>query len=185
VINELFFSPFYGQYKIKNYKELVSVIEKNLDSFDSHCNWNSNCNVDVKYIDNYDFIIPFIEPCIKQFCEDIDRKLYIEFYGRPWISSYSYESFQEVHQHGDSDLSCVFFMNSGIDFAKFYFLNRHGNDFSDVWIREIFSNEMADTFFPDVTEGDLIIFPSHLLHGVGVHKSEELRKSLAFNMRIK
>lgn len=184
MINSLFFNPFYGQYKVKDYEKLVSTIDANLDNFDSDCGWNTNCNVDVKYIDDYNFIIPFIEPCLKQFGDDINRKLCFQFQGRPWISSYTYGSFQEVHQHGDSDLSCVFFMNSGIDFAKFYFLDRHSNDFSDIWVRDIFLNEMSDTFFPNISSGDLIIFPSHLFHGVGMHKSKTIRKTLAFNMSL-
>lgn len=184
MLNKLFLGPFYGHYKVENHRELSSIISKKIENVEDYNGWNQNCNVQVKMVDDLNFIVPYVKPLLRQFSEELESKINFEFVGGGWVSCYNKGGFQEVHQHSHSDVSVVYFMNSEKDFAKFYFLDRHSNDFSDSWIRKVFPTQLTDTFFPNIEEGDLLIFPSHIFHGVSIHKSNVLRKTFAFNMDI-
>jgi hypothetical protein len=184
VLNRLFFGPFYGQYKVENHENLTSLINDKLKTTEDYHGWNNNCNVQVKMLDNIEFAIPYFKPCLKQFCDELNAKINVDIVESGWVSCYNVGSYQEVHQHCNCDISMVYFLNSGEGFSNFYFLDRHSNDYSDAWIRKVFPKEMSDTFTPSISAGDLIIFPSHLYHGVTIHKSDVTRKTLALNMNI-
>ena len=184
MLHNLFMSPFYGRYKVENHKELTSALSKTAEDVEDYYGWNQHCNVQVKMIQDFEFALPYLKPYLFQFSDELGVKLDYAFVDSAWVSCYNKGGFQEVHQHANSDISVVYCMNSGIDFAKFYFIDRHCNDFSDAWIRKVFPTELRDTHFLEVEEGDLLIFPSHLLHGVSVHKSDTVRKTFAFNMNI-
>jgi hypothetical protein len=191
VLNRLFYGPFFGQYKVPKYKELISKLEERLeDSSNRPCGWNDLCSVDVKMLDDISWIQSYISPCLKRFSDDIGVKINYQLDAGGWISCYNKGGFQESHQHFQ-DVSAVFIMNSGENFAQFYFLDRHSSDYPDAWLRKVFPQQECgssmtaqDTYRPKLSTGDLILFPSHIYHGVSVHKSDIMRKTFAFNMYI-
>lgn len=191
MLNKLFYGPFFGQYRVPKYKELISKLNDRVDSSPNRSvGWNDLCSVDVTMLNDITWIEPYIKPCLKRFSDDIGVKINYQTDAGGWISCYNKGGFQEAHQHYQ-DVSAVFIMNSGENFAQFYFLDRHSSDYPDAWRDKVFpkqecgsSTTAQDSYRPKLSTGDLILFPSHLYHGVSVHKSDIVRKTFAFNMYI-
>ena len=67
------------------------------------------------------------------------------------------------------------------NFAQFYFHHRHHSDWSEEW---------RSLFFPESRvylrgeKGQVLFFPSHMMHGVTPHNSDKLRKTVAFNIKL-
>ena len=94
---------------------------------------------------------------------------------------YKRNYFQEVHDHGSVDISSVFFANDGVDFGKFFFIDRNSCNFSEIY-EELIS--YTNYHQPTVKKGDIIFFSSHILHGVSSHENDEIRKTLSVNFKL-
>ena len=99
-----------------------------------------------------------------------------------WRTSYKRGGFQEIHDHLPSDLSGVIFLDDiEDDFGQFYFHHRHHSEWSAEW---------RSLFFPESRlhlkgkRGQVLFFPSHMLHGVTIHRSDKLRRTVAFNIKL-
>ena len=42
--------------------------------------------------------------------------------------------------------------------------------------------KLSNIYYPEVKAGDVILFPSHMLHGVSPHGSDTVRKTFSFNV---
>jgi len=127
-----------------------------------------------------------LENEIKKHMNKINEKLeyVIE---RPWYNVYKKGNFQEPHTHlGTSNgvaLSCVYCIKESD--AELYFFNPQYNVHKLSGIRSIFnSDNYKEHFIPDMKEGNLIIFPSYLYHGVSPQKHDTERITIAVNIRV-
>ena len=79
--------------------------------------------------------------------------------------------YQEAHDHSPSIVSGIYYLQ--LDSLPATFLNPSGTD-----------SVLPNTFpnYLNIQEGDLIIFPSHLMHSVKRSGSENLRVSYSFNI---
>jgi len=104
-----------------------------------------------------------------------------------WINSYSKGDSQEVHTHvsGTSPyvctFSCAYFVQYEKEDAKFMFFDpdqtKHLGNYSKYY-------PTVATWLPEITEGDIIIFPSHQHHQVGIHQSNNTRITVSANFAI-
>ena len=182
-VNRIFPLDFFIKIRPPNFKEILSEVNKieskvDLNEKNDH-SWGSNCNVKTVSLDK-DAWIPFLNPAIKQFSGQVGINHLVSI-DAPWINFYKRNYFQEVHHHVNSDFATVLFLNSGENFAKFYFHNRLAGLIPPK-IKTLAS--MGDSCFPPVEPGDMLFFPSYLLHGVTPHRSDEIRKTLSFNITI-
>lgn len=101
-----------------------------------------------------------------------------------WINVYMKGDSQEVHTHcGGSNptFSCAYFMqyDPKVD-AKFIFYDpsqeKHLGNFSGHY-------PCLNTWFPDVKEGDIIIFPSYIQHQVDVQREQSERITISANFK--
>ena len=99
----------------------------------------------------------------------------------PWLNLQKKGYYQEIHDHAGLDISSVFFANDGIDFGKFFFVDRHSCNFSEEY-EDLIS--YTNHHQPSVKRGDIIFFSSHLLHGVSSHENDEIRKTLSVNFKL-
>ena len=74
-----------------------------------------------------------------------------------------------------------FISNTGEDFAEFYFYDKNTAEIPDVVKNYM---KMPDIHTPKLEAGDVIVFPSHLLHGVTMHRSDVRRRTLSTNFSI-
>lgn len=96
--------------------------------------------------------------------------------GRAWFEESSYGNFHDPHMHGSVGYSSVCYLTydkSAHTATKFIspFVNFHNGD--------------SVIYTPDVTEGDMIFFPSSILHYTLPNKTYKARKILSYNMSVK
>ena len=100
-----------------------------------------------------------------------------------WKNTYHRYYHQEQHDHLGYELSFVIFMNdSQENAARLYFVNERIRVTSPSWID--MSTLMGDNFSIEERKGDIIFFPSHMLHGVTPHKSDNPRITISGNISI-
>jgi len=182
MINIPFPSEFYTVFPAPNADELISVIDEvcNTKQVDNDFfEWGKLCKVDripLLWQDFIDLYRPSMDIFCKKFNKDIKYTMY-----NPWINLYKRGYYQEIHDHAGHDISSVFFVNNGVDFGKFFFMDRHSCNFSDVYEDLIsYSNQLK----PNIKKGDIIFFSSHLLHGVSSHENDDIRKTLSVNFNL-
>lgn len=181
-MNIVFISNFYAKYQAPNAKELIEVIngydESDIDN--SKFGWGDLCSSNKIPLEASD-IISLLEPNFDLFAEELDLKFHYNI-DDPWINLYKRGDHQELHGHYPSHMSCVFFANSGEGFSKFYFKDRNNTNLHPK-IGDLVG--YIDEHMIEYKEGDILFFPSHMLHGVSPHNSSVVRKTLSFNFDIK
>lgn len=181
----IFQSNFIIRIKPPNLDELLSKLNEydhnHVDN--SRFNWGEYCKVDKVPLD-IDEMMPYVIPSVDCISKELK---YSGGYtiDNPWINLYSKGSFQEVHDHFPWALACVFFINDGEDFSKFYIKDRNNVNTSRD-LQEILYNlngyNVASHL--NVREGDMIVFPANILHGVTAHNSDVIRKTFSFNLNF-
>ena len=177
--NFLFLNNYYYHAPCLHFKEIEDIVNSyteddiDNDAFD----WGYNCDMDKTPVKNSN-IFPLILDNMGACAEDIykiDSSTWtIE---EPWLNTYKKGQYQEIHDHAENDFSAVVFMNEGIDFGQFYFMDR-----TPVRRSNIFQDDIS---YPNISKGDIFIFPGHMLHGVSPHKNDIVRKTLSFNMDMR
>lgn len=141
--------------------------------------WDALCSVKTLQItENYPEAL--LQPSIDLLNRFIGKEVTLKM-NRPWVSEYARGDHQEVHDHNDCDLVAVYFPEYLEGFSKFYFVDRNVNLSRPV--RDLL--ELPNNLVVNVKAGDIIFFPGHMLHGVSVHKSDIIRRSLSCNLWIK
>ena len=174
-----FTSEFYTIFPAPNADEFIEFIDKSKDVNNNHFDWGSKCKIDripLSWKDTIDLYKPSIELLYKEFNKSFSYTLF-----DPWINLYKKGYYQEIHAHKGSDISSVFFANDGVDFGKFFFIDRNSCMFSEEY-EDLIS--YTNHHQPIVKRGDIIFFSSHILHGVSPHENDEIRKTLSVNFKL-
>ena len=109
---------------------------------------------------------------IKLFEEELNINLYST---EVWFQKYEHNMDHAVHHHGAMGFSSVCF----IEYDK----NAHKpTTFISPFANYITGN--LEKYEPDVEEGDIIFFPSNLLHYAPSNLSNEIRTIVSFNLKI-
>tara|TARA_B100002019_G_scaffold284151_1_gene291440 strand:+ start:1455 stop:2015 length:561 start_codon:yes stop_codon:yes gene_type:complete len=174
---------YYWVYDIPNFAELQKYVDSKKPNGKKE-KWVDACKIDTIFIDKPDFL-DIIKPSIDLFTnEAFNREMTINI-SFPWINHYTKGCFQEVHDH-KSDVASVFFLNEGKDFSEFFFYNRNNNsaslNFTDAMIYD--EIRLNDKFYPGVKSGQVIFFPGTMLHGVTMHNSDVIRKTVSCNFSL-
>lgn len=106
-----------------------------------------------------------------------EKEIGINFYSTEvWFQKYDISMNQAVHTHGSTGFSSVCF----IEYNK----NKHKSTTFVSPFGDYITGELV-RYEPEVEEGDIIFFPSNLLHYVPTNLSKEIRTIISFNLRIK
>jgi uncharacterized protein (TIGR02466 family) len=107
----------------------------------------------------------------------------IPYITQSWINYTENNQFHHKHSHSNSYVSGVFYIaaNKEIDKIKFYKAN-HSSLELKVNKYNIFN---ATSWWYPVQTGDVVLFPSALIHGVDEKEGYDTRISLSFNTFIK
>ena len=134
--------------------------------------WVSNKTYSTFGRDLWDY--PAFHPYMKwqdsqvlQYTYDIDYE-FEKFKCQTWFNIYKKNDFQELHNHGNEDISTIFMVKGPTESAYTYF-----KDFA-----------LQDQYRFDFEEGKLLIFPSHMLHGVSQHQLDDERITIASNYKL-
>ena len=186
-MKHIFSSSFYLLFSLPNKKEVFETITnpKYIDKeLSSKIRWNSNCKVKVEEL-YADKVGHLLVPSIELFLNHIGAKKSVSLLSI-WKNTYNKDGFQEIHDHVNKEAQlsgCIFLEDQTKDTSKFYFFNRHNVELA-LW-REILNDErLQNKWFPNIKAGDIILFPSYLLHGVSTHKLRKPRTTISFNLQF-
>ena len=180
-----FWNDFYSIVKPENKNEIIehclNAIELPKQDFD----WGDECLSEKVYIKLTGFteiLKPYI---IKVLSEVVDEGMAYGFsVDEVWKNTYHRYYHQEVHDHQGYELSFVIFLTDfHKDDAKFYFVNERTRLTAELW--GDVSGLMPDSLPVEGKKGDIVFFPSHMLHGVSPHKSDNPRVTVSGNITIK
>ena len=114
--------------------------------------------------------------CVQEYIDSLglysNYKLNLD---QSWLNATSSYGFQEYHHHIPNTISGCFYISSPEKYGRFYVKNPFANPPHDEI--ELFEEKK----FITLNEGDLILFPSNLEHGVMQNPTKENRYSIAFN----
>ena len=115
------------------------------------------------------------------------RKQYFDLtMGDCWLNKYEKGDSQELHHHCGpvSNFSgCIFLKFDKEKDAKFGFYNHNLTDYTN-WYNMLCFSETAEWLYPDVSQGDIILFPSTAWHQVGRQQESTVRMTLSFNFDV-
>ena len=184
------FPQFYYHGEVKNHQQLKDKLLSELtdDKLSQPKEWN--CSVQSSFETENNFSWDYFYECIKPNLLDMHQQLK----GNPlhqftmteaWLNKYGRGDSQEVHTHIGADnctFSCSYFAQYALNDARFLFYDpdqtKHLGEFTKHY------SGVVNTWFPDVQEGDIIIFPSWLHHQVDVHRSDTTRITVSANFKI-
>ena len=96
-----------------------------------------------------------------------------------WLNKNDTEEDHHEHSHHNTVLSGVWYPYVDEKMPPIKFRTRYESQF--LFPAKGYSSLNAAIFTPPIKSGDLIIFPSDLLHSVPPNKSDNIRYSLGFN----
>ena len=177
-MKNIFQNSFYSIFRASNADEIISNIE-NDNLLETKPDWTEFCRVKTYSLDSEKYG-SLLTPSFRTFAEQLNKTFLIDMQ-EPWLNCYNRGGFQELHDHNTCDFSCVFFMNDGEGFSELQFFDRNYINVSSR-TRDLLNITSSHT--PQYNAGDIIIFPSHIMHCVSIHNSDIIRKTLAVNLRI-
>ena len=107
----------------------------------------------------------------------------VPYITQSWINYTETNQYHPSHSHGNSYVSGVFYIDAkkGVDKIKFY-KRGHQEMLLSISTYNIFN---SSTWWYPVQTGDVILFPSSLIHGVDVKTGTNTRINLSFNVFFK
>ena len=184
------FPQFYYHGEVENHQQLKDKLLSELtdDKLSQPKEWN--CSVQSSFETDNNFSLDYFYECIKPNLIDMHQQLK----GNPlhqftmteaWLNKYGRGDSQEVHTHIGADnctFSCSYFAQYALNDARFLFYDpdqtKHLGEFTKHY------SGVVNTWFPDVQEGDIIIFPSWLHHQVDVQRSDTTRITVSANFKV-
>ena len=184
------FPQFYYHGEVEKHQELKDKLLSELtdDKLSQPKEWN--CSVQSSFETENNFSWDYFYECIKPNLLDMHQQLK----GNPlhqftmteaWLNKYRRGDSQEVHTHIGADnctFSCSYFAQYALNDARFLFYDpdqtKHLGEFTKHY------SGVVNTWFPDVQEGDIIIFPSWLHHQVEPHRSDTTRITVSSNFKV-
>jgi len=176
MITDLFpYNQFFAHFRAPNADELTSYVMNKTEDY-TQFDWTRGCQVKTIACLSQE-TDELIKPSVQVFAELLGTSFAYTFHD-PWINCYERGSYQEIHDHIEVDFASVFFPIQDDDFGQFFFYDRYNNSLKPQW-KKIFN--LKTTWTPRISAGDIIFFPSTILHGVDVHRSEKTRKTFSCN----
>ena len=165
-----------------NKEDILYALENAELTKEQECSWSEGCSIKFERLDLEREFNSLFSPTLNIFFQELnlntkDLSIYCH---EIWRNTYSKGFFQEIHDNLPLHLSGVVFLtDEQEDDGQFFFYHKHYSEVSKEW-RDI--GLFGDRKFVKSKRGRVLLFPSHMLHGVSVHKSDNIRKTVAFNL---
>ena len=180
-----FWNDFFSLISPENKNEIIEhCMNPSLELSKEEFEWGDEClseKVHLKLTGFTELLKPYV---IEVLSEVIDEGTPYGFsVEEVWKNTYHRYYHQEQHDHQGFELSFVIFMNDYQENdAKFYFVNERTRLTAESW--GDVSALMSDSLPIEGKKGDIVFFPSHMLHGVSPHKSDTPRVTVSGNISI-
>ena len=175
---------FYSIIDPPNKKDLLFLLESANLNTNNTPDWVNHCNIKFERVEINQNLWETLYPSLDIFFKEVNLntqnlKLSINDI---WKNTYKKGFFQETHDHLPLHLSGVIFLtDEQKDDGKFFFFNQHASEISKEW-RDI--GLSAQKHYIKAEKGKILLFPSYMLHGVSMHKTNNPRKTVAFNIEF-
>jgi uncharacterized protein (TIGR02466 family) len=186
-INGIFPTPIYMSKLDRELskKELTFVEKSKLDHYKNDGNITSNDN----YILNQKVFSSLKEDLYLR-VEDYFKKVLsttdavTPYITQSWLNYTETNQYHHKHEHPNSLVSGVFYVNCHEEFDKIKFFKKDAYQIIKPEIKD-WNLYNSETWWFTVKTGDIILFPSSLTHMVETKEGDNTRISLAFNVFIK
>ena len=185
MIETPFWNDFFSWVSPENKNEIIEhCMNPALELPTEKFKWGDEClseKVHLKLTGFTELLKPYV---IEVLSEVIDEGIPYAFsIDEVWKNTYHRYYHQEQHDHQGYELSFVIFMrDSEENDAKFYFVNEKTRLSAEIW--GDLSGLMSSSLPIEGKKGDIVFFPSHMLHGVSPHKSDTPRVTVSGNISI-
>ena len=130
---------------------------------------------------------------VARFCEESLQQYFKEVYApkhdvipyitQSWANYTKKGQWHHKHEHPNSFISGVFYVQAQKDIDKIYF---YKNGYQQIKLpTDNYNLYNSDSWWLGVETGQLILFPSHLTHMVQTVETDETRISISFNTFLK
>ena len=130
---------------------------------------------------------------VARFCEESLQQYFKEVYApkhdvipyitQSWANYTKKGQWHHKHEHPNSFISGVFYVQAQKDIDKIYF---YKNGYQQIKLpTDNYNLYNSDSWWLGVETGQLILFPSHLTHMVQTVQTDETRISISFNTFLK
>ena len=178
-----FCNDFYSIVNPENKNEIIEHCLNAVELPEQEFEWGEHCLSEKVHLKLTGFSDLLKTSIIETLSEIIDVR-YAYSLNEVWKNTYHRYYHQESHSHPNSELSFVIFMNDySENDAKFYFLNERNRVTSTTWLS--LSEGMEDSIYVEPKKGDILFFPSHMIHGVTPHQSDIPRITISGNNSLK
>ena len=178
-----FCNDFYSIVNPENKNEIIEHCLNAVELPEQEFEWGEHCLSEKVHLKLTGFSDLLKTSIIETLSEIIDVR-YAYSLNEVWKNTYYRYYHQESHSHPNSELSFVIFMNDySENDAKFYFLNERNRVTSTTWLS--LSEGMEDSIYVEPKKGDILFFPSHMIHGVTPHQSDIPRITISGNISLK
>ena len=178
-----FCNDFYSIVSPENKNEIIEHCLNAVELPEQEFEWGEHCLSQKVHLKLTGFSDLLKDSIIESVAEIIDVR-YAYSLNEVWKNTYHRYYHQESHSHPNSELSFVIFMNDySENDAKFYFLNERNRVTSTTWLS--LSEGMEDSIYIEPKKGDILFFPSHMIHGVTPHQSDIPRITISGNISHK
>ena len=187
VIHRLFGIPIYATKLNREFtsEEMEEVIKhqnksiKNVSNYSSTNNYILNEKIFINLKNDLDIIIKdYFDKIIKPQEETITP-----YITQSWLNYTREKEFHHTHSHPNSIVSGVLYIKCDEQNDMIEFYDTIPNQFQ-IPPKE-FTQYNSKTWWFNVDEKDLLLFPSSTTHSVKIKKENNLRISLAFNVFVK
>ena len=178
-----FCNDFYSIVSPENKNKIIEHCLNAVELPEQEFEWGEHCLSEKVHLKLTGFSDLLKTSIIETLSEIIDVR-YAYSLNEVWKNTYHRYYHQESHSHPNSELSFVIFMNDySENDAKFYFLNERNRVTSTTWLS--LSEGMEDSIYVEPKKGDILFFPSHMIHGVTPHQSDIPRITISGNISLK
>ena len=178
-----FCNDFYSIVNPENKNEIIEHCLNAVELPGQKFEWGEHCLSQKVHLKLTGFSDLLKTSIIETLSEVIDVR-YAYSLNEVWKNTYHRYYHQESHSHTGSELSFVIFMSDySENDAKFYFLNERNRVTSATWLS--LSEGMEDSIYIEPKKGDILFFPSHMIHGVTPHQSDIPRITISGNISLK
>tara|TARA_B100000287_G_scaffold217424_1_gene205064 strand:- start:4884 stop:5474 length:591 start_codon:yes stop_codon:yes gene_type:complete len=94
-----------------------------------------------------------------------------------WFALFKKGNYAHIHNHGDSDIAGVYYFKKSGDDGNLFFCTPNKAIDSSVLLK-------TGRMVVNPTEGELLLFPGWLDHGVQTNDTDDERVSVSFNIRF-
>ena len=191
-ITELYSTPIYSS-RVSNYREIQEELQNSYSKkeFSMRSDWGATHYLsDISFNENL-----FDDPDITVFQQEIHKHIAeylnaIEFYKSntyrhnikykicsSWFAEFRKGCYAHIHNHGHCDIAGVYYFKVPENSADFFVMSTVPQMYSSL----LFHHLSYRTIFPP-SQGNLLLMPGWMDHGVQMNDTDEPRISVAFNV---